>query len=56
MMDESEQQMFDSLKKELDAVKMDEKAFIETFGALQAENEALWKLLEAMRKRMEHLR
>lgn len=56
MMDESEQRMFDSVKKELDAVKMDEKALVEGIGALQAENEALWKLLEAMRKRMEHLR
>ena len=56
MMDESEQRMFDSVKKELDAVKMDEKAMIESMCALQAENQALWMLLESMRKRMEHLR
>lgn len=56
MMDESEQLMYDTLRKEVDAVRMDEKALIETIGALQAENEALWKLIEAMRKRMEHLR
>lgn len=56
MMDESEQRMFDQVKEELAVTKMDEEALLESLGALQSENEALWKLLEAIRKRLEHLR
>lgn len=47
-MDESEQRMFDPLQKEYDAIKMDEKALIDSMCALQAENQALWMLLDAI--------
>lgn len=55
-MDENEQRMFDSVQKELNAAKMDEKDMLETMCVLQAENHALWMLIEAMRKRIEGLR